>query len=128
MKLIVALAEIKKSRQAVLTTADVMGLLDLEKSHASKLLARLADSGHVARVKRGLWVLDGKLDPLMLPRFLTAPFPSYVSLQKRSLLPRHDFSNLERHVLYLAGADAELQYPARHVLDPSRRAFLLFWI
>ena len=81
MKLIAALAEIKKSRQAVLTTADMMGLLDLEKSHASKLLSRLADSGHVVRVKRGLWVLAGGLDPLTLPRFLTAPFPSYVSLQ-----------------------------------------------
>ena len=81
MKLIAALAEIKKSRQAVLTTADVMGLLDLEKSHASKLLSRLADSGHVVRVKRGVWVVAGGLDPLTLPRFLTAPFPSYVSLQ-----------------------------------------------
>ncbi len=81
MKLIAVLAEIKKSRQAVLTTADVMGLLDLEKSHASKLLSRLADSGHVVRVKRGLWVLAGELDPLILPRYLTAPFPSYVSLQ-----------------------------------------------
>ena len=81
MKLIAALAEIKKSRQAVLTTADVMGLFGVEKSHASKLLSRLADSGHVVRVKRGLWVLAGELDPLALPRFLTAPFPSYVSLQ-----------------------------------------------
>jgi len=81
MKLIAALAEIKKSCQAVLTTADMMGLLDLEKSHASKLLSRLADSGHVVRVKRGLWVLAGGVDPLTLPRFLTAPFPSYVSLQ-----------------------------------------------
>ena len=81
MKLIDALAEIKKSRQDVLTTADVMGLLDLEKSHASKLLSRLADSGHIVRVKRCLWVVVGGLDPLTLPKFLTAPFPSYVSLQ-----------------------------------------------
>ena len=81
MRLTAALAEIKKSRQAVLTTADVMGLLDLDKSHASKLLSRLADSGHVVRVKRGLWVLAGELDLLVLPRYLTAPFPSYVSLQ-----------------------------------------------
>ncbi|MFQ5792640.1 MAG: hypothetical protein ACE5JI_19385 [Acidobacteriota bacterium] len=81
MKLTTALGEIKNSRQTVLTTADVMGLLDLNKSNASKLLSRLADSGHVVRVKRGLWVLAGELDPLVLPRYLTAPFPSYVSLQ-----------------------------------------------
>jgi predicted transcriptional regulator of viral defense system len=81
MKLTTALAEIKKSRQVVLRTADVMGLLDINKSNASKLLSRLADSGHVVRIKRGLWVVAEGVDPLILPRYLTSPFPSYVSLQ-----------------------------------------------
>lgn len=81
MKLTTALAEIKKSRQAVLRTADVMGLLGINKSSASKMLSRLADSGHVTRVKRGLWIVAEGLDPLVLPRYLTSPFPSYVSLQ-----------------------------------------------
>jgi predicted transcriptional regulator of viral defense system len=81
MKLTTALADIKKSKQIVLRTADVMALLDVDKSNASKLLSRLAEPGHVARVKRGLWIIAEGLDPLVLPRYLTSPFPSYVSLQ-----------------------------------------------
>jgi predicted transcriptional regulator of viral defense system len=58
-----------------------MACLGVNKSHASKILARLASTGHVVRIKRGVWVFSRELDPLSLPEYLTAPFPCYVSLQ-----------------------------------------------
>lgn len=67
--------------EPVLRTSDVMACLGVDKSHASKILARLASTGHVVRIKRGLWVFSREIDPLSLPEYLTAPFPSYVSLQ-----------------------------------------------
>lgn len=65
----------------VLRTADVMAYLNVKKDHASRLLERLKNSGHIARIKRGLWIFPERLDPLALPEYLTAPFPSYISLQ-----------------------------------------------
>ena len=33
------------------------------------------------RLRRGVWALPNRVDPLALPEYLTAPFPAYVSLQ-----------------------------------------------
>ncbi len=74
-------AQLRKLGSPVFRTADVMAYLDIKKDHASRLLARLEDSGHIARIKRGLWVFPETLDPLALPEYLTAPFPSYISMQ-----------------------------------------------
>jgi len=81
MQLTEALSKLKGLNQRVLHTSDAMALLGARKSHASKLLARLEKSGHMLRLKRGLWAFTGGLDPLLLVESLTAPFPSYVSLQ-----------------------------------------------
>ncbi len=108
MRIIAALAEIKKSKQVVLRTADVMALLDINKSNASKLLSRLADSGHVVRIKRGLWVIAEELDPLVLPRYLTSPFPSYVSLQ--SALYYHGMISQIPRVTYCASLARTRRY------------------
>jgi predicted transcriptional regulator of viral defense system len=81
MKLIDVLANLKKLEEPALRTADVMAHLKIKKDHASKLLSRLSLSGHIVRIKRGLWVFPKELDPLQLPEYLTAPFPSYISLQ-----------------------------------------------
>ena len=74
-------AQLRKLRTPVFRTADVMAYLDVKKDHASRLLARLEDSSHIVRIKRGLWVFPEALDPLALPEHLTAPFPSYISMQ-----------------------------------------------
>lgn len=81
MQLVEVLSRLQGLNQIVVTTSDVMALLGAQKSHASKLLSRLADSGHLVRIKRGLWAVSEGLDPLLLVESLTAPFPSYVSLQ-----------------------------------------------
>lgn len=81
MRLTDALSKLKKMKQPVFRTADVMALLNVNKSHASVLLSRLSSSGHLIRLKRGLWAFVEGSDPLLLSEYLTAPFPSYISLQ-----------------------------------------------
>ncbi len=81
MRLDEALARIRETGQIVMRSADAIALLDVNKDHASQILSRLAGSGHVRRLKRGLWVITETRDPLPLAEYLTAPYPSYLSLQ-----------------------------------------------
>ena len=81
MRLDQALARIQQTGQTVMRTADVMGLLDVNKDHASQILSRLAGSGHLLRLKRETWLIARTRDPLPLVGYLTAPLPSYISLQ-----------------------------------------------
>lgn len=67
--------------QTVLQTRDVAACLKISLAHASKILERLAKAGRFVRLMRGKWATSQKVDPLILPEFLTAPFPSYISLQ-----------------------------------------------
>lgn len=81
MRLDEVLARVRRTGQTVMRTADVMALLDINKDHASHVLRRLAGSGHLARLKRGVWLVSENQDPLTLAEYLTAPFPAYISLQ-----------------------------------------------
>ena len=81
MKLVEVHGRLKKMAVPVFRTADVMAYLDIRKEHANNLLARLEDSHHIVRIKRGLWVFPEGLEPLALPEYLTASFPCYISLQ-----------------------------------------------
>ncbi|MBP1635078.1 MAG: hypothetical protein H6Q10_1652 [Acidobacteria bacterium] len=65
----------------VFTTADAAIGLGVPNGHASVILARLAASGQLIRLRRGVWARPGAVDSLALPEYLTAPFPAYVSLQ-----------------------------------------------
>lgn len=64
----------------VFRSADAALHLGVRPAHASQIMARLARHGMVWRIKRGLWVW-AKTDPLAIVSHLTAPLPSYVSLQ-----------------------------------------------
>jgi hypothetical protein len=76
-----ALGRLRKLGVPVVTTADAAAVLTLSTAAASQTLRRLARAGLVVPVRKGLWVLDREFDPLLLPEYLTAPYPSYVSLQ-----------------------------------------------
>jgi predicted transcriptional regulator of viral defense system len=76
-----ALAHLRGLGKRVVTTNDVTLALGLERSAATQTLKRLAAAGLLNRVRHGLWAVDPTLDPLLLPEYLTAPFPSYVSFQ-----------------------------------------------
>jgi predicted transcriptional regulator of viral defense system len=63
-------------------------------------LKRLAIAGLLKRIRHGLWAMDVNLDPLLLPEYLTAPFPSYVSFQ--SALFFHGMVSQIPDVIYVA--------------------------
>ena len=98
MNLIETLARILRMGANVFRTADAAAHLALSNSTASRLLARLATAGHLLRLRHGVWAVPGKLDPLALPGHLTAPFPSYVSLQ--SALYSHGVISQIPNVIY----------------------------
>lgn len=80
MKLIDAYAKLKQLNLPVVQTSDVAAYLDISVNHANKLLARISKTNQIIHLKHGAWAFP-EADPLILPSFLTAPFPSYVSLQ-----------------------------------------------
>lgn len=81
MTLLAALSTIASMNAPVFTTSDAAARLRVANGHASVVLARLAASGQVIRLRRGVWALPNRVDPLALPEYLTSPFPAYVSLQ-----------------------------------------------
>jgi predicted transcriptional regulator of viral defense system len=81
MKTIEAYAQLKTLNQPILKTRDVATYLNISITTASKLLGRLAKHDHVIHLTSGLWGIPKQIDPLMLAEYLTAPFPSYISLQ-----------------------------------------------
>jgi predicted transcriptional regulator of viral defense system len=65
---------------AYFTTNDAATLLDIDSTHASKVLDRLGETSHVVRLARGRWAFPESMTPFALPEALTFPMPSYVSL------------------------------------------------
>lgn len=76
-----ALTQLRQLGVPAFTTSDARALFGESTATASKTLARLARAGAVIPVAHGLWTLEAELDPFVLTDFLTAPAPSYVSLQ-----------------------------------------------
>lgn len=81
MRLIDALSTLSAMQAPVFDTADAAARLGIDSAHASTVLARLAATRHLVRLRRGVWAFADRVDPLALPEYLTSPFPSYVSLQ-----------------------------------------------
>lgn len=81
MTLIHALSSLAAMRVPVFETGDAAVRLGLTNAHASTVLARLAAARQLVRLRRGVWAFPDRVDPLTLPGRLTAPLPSYVSLQ-----------------------------------------------
>jgi predicted transcriptional regulator of viral defense system len=98
MNLIETHARILRMGSNVFRTADAAAYLALSNSTASRLLARLAKVGHLLNLRHGVWAVPGKVDPLALASHLTAPFPSYVSLQ--SALYYHGVISQIPNVIY----------------------------
>lgn len=65
----------------VVETSDVAALLRQSTSAATKTLSRLAQAGLITSVRHGTWWLGADVDSQRLPEYLTAPMPSYLSLQ-----------------------------------------------
>lgn len=123
MRLIDVHARLLKMGIPVFQTSDTAAHLGIGNAHASKLLARLAASGHLARLGRGRWGFKDRIDPFALPEYLTAPYPSYVSLQ--SALYHHGMISQIPSVLYAVSIARTRTYVTAlgtvsvHHVDPS---------
>ena len=95
-----ALAHVRALGTPVVTTDDAVHILGAERSAATHTLKRLATAGLLKRIRHGLWATDLNLDPLLLPEYLTAPFPSYISFQ--SALFFHGLVSQIPNVIYVA--------------------------
>lgn len=98
MRLIDAHQKLLTLQQSVLQTNDVSAFFNISCAHASKILERLVKAGKFVRLMRGKWATTTNLDPLILPEYLTAPFPSYISLQ--TALFYHGMISQIPHTIY----------------------------
>lgn len=80
MKLIDVYTKLKQLNLPIIQTNDAAAYLGISVNHANKLLSRISETNQVIHIKHGAWAFPD-IDPLILPGFLTSPFPSYVSLQ-----------------------------------------------
>lgn len=86
---------------ATVETADVAAALRRSTSAATKLLRRLAAARLIVRLRSGLWLLARAApSPYSLVEALTAPMPSYVSLQTALYL--HGMIEQVPAVIYVA--------------------------
>jgi predicted transcriptional regulator of viral defense system len=98
-----ALGRLHELGQPAVTTADAAALFGTTIDAANKTLNRLARVGLVSRVRHGLWGVGTRVDPMLLPDRLTAPYPSYVSLQ--SALYLHGIISQIPQVTYVVSLD-----------------------
>ncbi|MBI2606913.1 MAG: hypothetical protein HYW49_12640 [Deltaproteobacteria bacterium] len=81
MSLLDALAKLQTLQPGGFQTSDAAACLRVSGKTASKILSRLSASKSVIRLARGRWALPDRVERLAIPEQLTAPWPSYVSLQ-----------------------------------------------
>ena len=74
-----AYADLLRLDRKVITTREAATRWRSEQRTTGKRLQTLQQAGLVRQLRRGLWSLDPDLDPFVLPPFLTAPLPAYVS-------------------------------------------------
>ena len=81
MRLLTALKILQNAGVPVIETRDAAYKLGLTNESASRALKRLASDNHIIHLSRGLWAIDKQINSLLLPEYLLAPFPCYISLQ-----------------------------------------------
>src|SRR5665811_2486609 len=103
MTAIDAYGDLLRMGSPILTTAEAASRWRVEEGTARRRLRSIAEAGLARRLRRGLWALDPEVDPFVVPPFLTAPLPAYVSF----------FSALHRHGLIE-------QLSLIHISEPTR--------
>jgi len=98
-----ALGNLLRLGRPILATREVAVRLGVSVSRASHLLRSLEESGLVRRLRHGLWALRPDVDPFVIPPYLTAPLPAYVSFW--SALARHGVIEQIPRYIYVASLD-----------------------
>jgi predicted transcriptional regulator of viral defense system len=65
----------------VFETRDASALLSVTPGNANKILRRLSDQKLLTHLSRGRWLIGSDLARFALPELISAPHPSYVSMQ-----------------------------------------------
>ena len=81
MQLTEAYAKLLQINAPVFETRDAAALWQINPAHASTLLARLKHQNLLYALAHGKWTLSTLKNTMVLPEYLTAPEPSYISLQ-----------------------------------------------
>jgi predicted transcriptional regulator of viral defense system len=81
VKLIDAQVKLKSFGQTFIHSTDAAAILQVPRSHASKIMTRLAESGVFVQLTRGRWALTENVDRFTVPEFLVSPSLSYISMQ-----------------------------------------------
>ena len=125
MRLVDAFGTLASLEAPSFTTRDAAARLRVPHGHASASLARLRAAGLVVRLRRGVWALPSRVDPLALPECLTAPLPAYVSLH--SALYLHGMISQVPAVTYAVTLARTRRFvtPARDRVAASREAGVL---
>lgn len=108
MNLLEADSRLRKIGQPCIATRDVAAYLDITTAYASNILRRLEAAGRVMRLGRGRWLVGEGVDPFVIPACLTAPFPSYISLQ--SALYYHGMISQIPSVIYAVSLARSKRY------------------
>jgi len=108
MKMTQALAALSQLQSPIFRTRDAAACFDVNRNHASKILARLGDQGLLNELSRGFWALASFKEPLLLPEYLTAPHPTYISLQ--SALHYHGLIQQIPQVIYAVSLSRSKRY------------------
>jgi predicted transcriptional regulator of viral defense system len=87
MTAIDAYGDLLRMGRPIITTAEAATRWRVEEGTARRRLRSIVEAGLARRLRRGLWTLDPEMDPFLVPPFLTAPLPAYVSFS--SALHRH---------------------------------------
>jgi predicted transcriptional regulator of viral defense system len=103
MRTIDALGELQKLGRPIIQTREAIARLDTSPVRVSQILRALEDAGLISRLRHGLWLLKPDVDPFVLPPYLTAPFPAYVSLW--SALSRHGMIEQIPRQIFVASLD-----------------------
>jgi predicted transcriptional regulator of viral defense system len=81
MNQIEALRRFQKLGTPMLETSDAAALLGVTSANAHMILRRLAAQGLATHLSRGKWLVGQGVSRFALPELLSAPYPSYVSMQ-----------------------------------------------
>ena len=80
MNQIEALRRLQQLGAPVFETRDASALLQVSPANANMILRRLADQKLLTHLARGKW-MTGTVPRFALPELISAPYPSYVSMQ-----------------------------------------------
>lgn len=98
-----ALGDLLKTKRSIMETREVAVRLGVSTSHASHILDSLQEAGLVLRLRSGLWAIRTDIGPLVIPPYLTAPYPAYTSFW--SALAHHGMIEQVPRSIYVASLD-----------------------